>query len=479
MASNQALRTSKNALMLVVGNLCRMVATFGFVLYSAAILGVEGFGKYQLSLNLFELFLGLAATAVGILLTRDVARWPKQLSTLLTSAIALTLCLAFIAPLAMLLLGNVFGYAQDTIQALAIASLGIFPAVICVLFEAIFVAKERAEFVTLGTAIESLIRIFLGVAALHFGYGFLTLMWIVTLSRTSQLLLYWLMIRRVVDFRWTYRFDHTWRFASRWRVFAAENWMAAIYMNLDVLMLSWIAGEAAVGLYSAAGKFVRLGSIFSRSFTTAVFPVMSRMFSESPDAFHRFYQHSIRVMYTVAFPIVIGVTVLAERIVALMYTDEYQGTVPVLRVLIWLVLIDFLNPFLSHVLFAQGRQHRSMHVAAISLCVNSLVCFMLVKSFGALGAAMGSVFGGLVAMCCYMFFAIPRSDVLATFTLAFRALLAAVGMGAAVFLLRDAYLVAIVAASGVVYVALLFLIQAIRSEDITYFRTVLRSRAAT
>ncbi len=479
MSRSVALRTSKNTMMLLAGNLTRMAATFGFVLYSAASLGLEGFGKYSLALNLFELFLGLAATAVGILLTRDVARWPRRLNSLLTSAILLSLALATCAPVLMIAMGIGFGYAPDTIRALGIASLGLFPAVVCVLLEAVFVAKERAEFVTIGTALESGLRIGAGLVALQLGCGVLTLMTILVVSRFVQLVAYGFAMRGIVHFRWQLLRKPTWRFAMRWRVFAAENWLASIYMNLDVLILSWISGEAAVGLYSAAGKFVRLGSIFSRSFTTAVFPVMSRMFTQSPEAFHRFYQVSIRVMYTVAFPIVIGVTVMTDRIVALLYTDEYQNAGPVLRVLIWLVLIDFLNPFLSHVLFAQGRQHRSMHVAAISLCVNSVVCFLLVRNYGALGAAMGSVFGGLVAMCCYLTFAVPRQDVVATFTLAFRVLLAALGMGVAVFWMRNEFLVAIGLTSVVIYVALLFVVQAIRGEDIRFFKSILRARTAS
>lgn len=479
MSRSQALRTSKNALMLVFGNFSRMLATFGFVLYSANALGLEGFGKYSLSVNLFELFLGLAATAVGILLTRDVVRWPRRFNQLLTSAIVLAICLATLAPALMVSLGYLFGYAPDTLQALGIASLALFPAVICVLFEAVFVAKERAEFFTMGMAFESVLRIVLGVIALHLGYGLLTLMWIMVLSRSLQLLAYWWVMRRLTVFQWSFRGDSTQRFVLRWRVFAGENWLASIYLNLDVLILSWVAGEAAVGLYSAAGKFVRLGSILSRSFTTAVFPVMSRMFTESPESFHQFYQHSIRVMYTIAFPIVVGVTVMADRIVAMLYPPEYHGTVAILRVLIWIVLIDFLNPFLSHVLFAQGRQHRSMQVAAISLFVNTVCCFLLVKQFGALGAALSSVLGGIVAMCCYMFFAIPRGDIVATFALAFRALLAALGMGAAIYFLRNEYLIAIAAASVVVYVALLFLVQAIRSEDIRYFKAILGARASS
>lgn len=477
MASSQLIRTSKNAIMLMLGNVTRMVATFGFVLYSASRLGLEGFGKYSLTINLFELFLGLGASAAGILLTRDIARWPRRLNVLLSGAIVQVTVLAAIAPVFMLLTGYLLGCASDTISALMIVSIALLPAVICMLLEAVFVAKEKAEIVTLGTAIESLARVVLGVLALANGFGLLELAAIIVVTRSVQLLGYLFLARSFYSVRWQFDWQSTRRFTSRWRIFAAENWLATIYLNLDVLILSAVAGESAVGLYSAAGKFVRLGSVISRSFTAAVFPVMSRMFVESPASFQQFYSRTIRVMYTVAFPIVIGVTVLSDRIVAMLYSDEFSDTAPVLRVLIWLVLLDFVNPFLSHVLIAQGRQHRSMYVAAISLCVNATVCSLLVWKLGAIGAALGSVLGGFVAMACYLAFAVSRAEALVTLTSAFRVMLAALGMGTVVFVLRDELMIALAFGSLLAYVALLFLVKAIRGEDVRYFKTMILSKA--
>ena len=159
MSRNKVLRTSKNATMLLAGTMTRMVASFAFVLYSASLLGVEGFGKLSISIHFFELFLSLTSTAVGIMLMRDIARWPRNFERLLSSGIVVVFALSCIAPFVMLPLGIAFRYSHDTLGAICIACVALFPSAICVLFEATFVARERAEFVTLGTVIESLLRI--------------------------------------------------------------------------------------------------------------------------------------------------------------------------------------------------------------------------------------------------------------------------------------------------------------------------------
>ena len=463
--------------MLLAGTMTRMVASFAFVLYSANLLSVEGFGKLAIATHFFELFLSLTATAVGILLTRDVARWPRHLNSLLTSAVIMVVVLCCLAPLIMIPLGIRFRYSSDTMRAIGVSCIALLPAAICVLFEAVFVSRERAEFVTIGTAIESLSRIALSVLVLRLGYGIVELMWVLVFSRVTLLIAYWVGLRRIASPSVEFSVRSIRRFIFRWRVFAAENWMATIYTNLDVLVLSWVVGEVAVGLYSAAWKFVRLGSVVAKSFTTAVFPVMSLMYSDSKDSFHRLFQHTVRVMCAIALPAVIGVSVLTDRIVAILYKEEFADAAPILRVLIWVLLLEFLNPFLSHVLFAQGKQQRSMAVAAISLSVNSIATYLLVRQFGAIGAAAGCILGGLVATICYLGFSAKMKELPGIVASMVRVMVAASGMGIAVYLVRFSSWPVVIVVAGASYFVLLFLVQAVRMSDIRFFKSTFLSRA--
>ncbi|MGE3781004.1 MAG: oligosaccharide flippase family protein, partial [Pirellulaceae bacterium] len=382
-----------------------------------------------------------------------------------------------LAPLAMLALAAALRYEAATFLAIAISALALAPGGVCVVLEAGFVARERAEFVTLGTTIESVLRIALSMAALNLGGGVLTLMGILVASRCGLLFVYWLVVRELVAPEWHFHRRRAWRFAVRWRVFAAENWLATIYTSLDVLILSAVAGEAAVGLYSAAWKFVRLGTVIAKSYTTAVFPVMSRLFVESRESFQRLLKHTIRIMCTLALPLVIGTSILAERIVGLLYTAEFAEAAPLLRILIWVLLLDFLNPFLSHTLFAQKRQHRSLQVAAISLSVSAISMYVLVHFLGAAGVAWGCVLGSLVATCAYLFFLMSRSELVGLLVLGARVLLAAAGLGGVIYVLRAQPLVPLVGASLAVYAPLLFVVQALRLDDLRFLSTTLRNKA--
>lgn len=479
MPLNTTLRTTKNTLMLIAGTLVRMVGSFVFVLYAASLLGVAGFGKFSLAIFYFELFLSLTATAVGILLTRDAAKWPRHLNQLFSSSVVTVSGLTVGGAALMLLLSQNLGYSAEAAGAISIAAIALFPASMGIVLEAIFVAKERAEFVTAGTTIESLLRIVLSLALLKMGYGIQSLIWVLVLVRTLLLAFYVVALTRIHPLRWSFHPGRFARFAKRWKVFAAENWMATIYTNLDVLILSSVAGEVAVGLYSAAWKVVRLGSVLSKSYTTAIFPVMSKLYGDSESRFNLLYQESIRVMCLIAIPAAVVVLVFAERIIGLLFEPEYAAAVPILRVLIWVLLIEFLNPFLSHALFARGKQHRSMHVAAISLVFNLIATLLLVYRYGSVGAAAGTVLSGLVATVCYMYFLMPKREVASTLWTTARIVVAAVGLGFILYWLRSIPLPVSGIVGGFVYIMLLFAVQGIRIEDFEMVRLAFQARTAS
>lgn len=479
MALSSFIRTGKNAFMLLAGSMTRMIASFVFVIYCADQLGVEGFGKYSIAVHYFELFLSLTATAVGILLTRDMSRWPRHTNQLVTSAIVLALVVSFFAIGAMSCLKGLFGYSSDTHDALLIGAMTLIPASVCAVFETVFVARERAEYLTSGIAVESLVRIGLSVWLLHNDFGLIAIMWVFLGVRCGLLVAYLFALKRMGGIRWQFHGKRTLRFLNRWRIFAAENWMATIYTNLDIIILSWLSGEVATGVYSAAGKIVRLGSVVAKSYTTAVFPVMSRLYAESKDSFRHLYSHTIRVMFAMALPAITAVMIIPNRAVDLFFDAEYAEAGPVLQVLIWVLLIEFLNPFLSHCLFAQGLQNRSMRVAAISLTVNLIATYILVRNFSAVGAAIGSIIGGGVATCCYLFFSMPKREVLQTILSGCRVALASLVVGFVVFAMRESAWIILIPVCVLVYIPMLFFVGAVRTSDIRFFQTLFLARASS
>ncbi|MBX3439315.1 MAG: flippase, partial [Planctomycetaceae bacterium] len=447
--------------MLLIGTACRLGFSFVFVIYVASLLGVDGFGTYSLGVHYFELFVSLTAAAIGIFVTREAGRRPHRLSPLLSQAIVLVILLSFVSAGAMIGLGRLLGYSIDTQRVLLIGSLAVLPASIAVVFEAAFVSLGQAHLVTSGTALESIMRIAVSYLALRSGGSLAALFWILVGTRSVLVLFYGWKLGRRIPLRWDFRRRRFWMFASRWRVFAAENWLATVYTSLDVVILSAFHGETAVGVYTAALKVVRLGSMAVKCYTTAVFPVLARWYVQSRDAFDQLNRDTLRILLAAMLPAATIIAVFAEQIVGLLFADKYADAVPVLRVLAWVMLLESLNPFLSHMLFAKGQQHYSMRVAAISLAVNFTATIFLASRWGSVGAACGMLVGALVACMTYCYYGLDRQDAVALMVVAAKVAVAAAILAAVVLLAPASWAVPALAAAALIYLRLVTLLRVV------------------
>ena len=401
-----ALRVSKNTSMLFIGMLFRMLTSFAFVVYIAASLGVTGFGKYCLAFNYFELSLSLVSSGLAILITRQIATDRSMAGRYLTGSSALVVLLSLVAAGILWLLAYLFGYAADTRMAIGIASLALLPASIAAMCEAVFVAHEKTEYVTCGTVCESVLRVGLGLAALYLGFGLLGLFVALVIARVVLLLVYVAFLwRRVAHLNWRCDWTFFKRLLRDWRVFAMETSVSSLNCGMDVILLSLFFGEAAVGIYSAAAKVLRLGTVVARSFTTAIFPYLSRLHNESRAVFWQVSQDCLKYMTSIALPAIIGIVVLAQPIIDLLFPDDYAKAAAILQVLSWGLLLEFLNPFLSHILFARGEQRKSLIVAVVKLTAWCTVGVWLIKAHGPIGTAWAMVLVSAIAFCIYCMFA--------------------------------------------------------------------------
>lgn len=458
--------------MLLFGTLFRMVISFGFIVLSADWLGLEGFGIYSLGIHYFELFLSLAGTAVGILLTREIAREPESESENVTSAMILGVIIA-LAGIACMYGMTLLRFSGTTSTVLLIASVALVPATLGVICEAIFVAHERSEFVALALSVESTLRVLACIAALSMGYGLYSLFIILIASRVVQLAVYAFFLSRVTQLQFVFSFAGFRSFISRWKTFAAENWMATLYTNLDVLMLSWLINEVAVGIYSAAWKIVRIGSVAAKAYTTAVFPLLAKLYQNSKSKFAQLNLDTVRLMCVVAFPIVVSVCVLSHRVIDTIYfSGEYSDAAPVLMVLIWVMLLEFLNPFLSHTLFASEHQSKSMQVAAIALVANLIITAILVPRFSAVGAAIGTLVSGGIATTCYMFFALTRDELVKSGSVILRTLLAASAIGILLLFINEMSWFLIIPVAIFCYLILIFLFRVVGYQDVEFIKSI-------
>ncbi len=468
MPRNWRTSVQANTILLLLAAVLRLGLSFWFITYLPRVVPQADsrriFGIYAVIVQYFELCVSLSSTAAGILLTREIARRPARLPIWLSHAVVLTLGLVGLSQLAIFTICPLM-YSAEVMQLLALAALATAPAAMGCLFEACFVGLERARYVTAGTLIDCVLRFGGGGLALFLGYGLTGVVLAIVVSRVTMLMFYWIALRQYVKLRWAFRTRWMRQLLRRWWTFAGENWLATFYSTLDILILSYCRSEAVVGLYAAGLRLARLGSTTMRCYTIAVFPVLSRLYRTSLPRFRQLHLASLRMILAATLPVALVVTLHAEQVITLVFKKEFLPAAEPLRVVIWAIVFESLNPFLSHTLFARDAQASSFRVAIISFTTRLSLFLVLIPLFGMMGTAWAAVISGYLATLCYCYFVLTRDEAIRLALDVTRTAAALGGLTCVLLVTPSTEWLLGVAAGSALYAVLLFFLRVIRVTD--------------
>lgn len=450
---------TKNAASLFAGRTLVMALSFVLVLCAARLLGLTGFGRYALARTYFDLLLTLGGTGLAILITREIAKTPSDGPRYLGTAAPLAMAVIAITGSVLVVISPAIGYGPDVRALLSLACIALVPASFAMLSEAVFIAIGKAQYVMFGSTGEALLFASTGLVLLSLGYGGQSLFVALAITRGLLAVLYTVLLwRRFGELPRPGSYPFAKQLCRDWRVFACENWLANLTGYSATIVLSVFHSEAVVGLYTAASKIVSFGTPLVTSFTSAMFPYMSRLYGESSRALRRVGEESLKYMLAAALPVVVIVATFAGQVIWTLYGDRYTDAVPVLRIVIWVFVFNFLNPFVSHILFARGEQAISLRVGAVTCLVSLALSFALIPRWGAIGAAYTVLTSSAVGCClfCAAAFRPNPARVVMTFG---KAGLAGASLAAFLSIWRHAHPAALAIGAFGVYIGVLSLLR--------------------
>src|SRR6266536_1493172 len=155
--------------------------------------------------------------------------------------------------------------------------------------------------------------------------------------------------------------------------FALDDALSLTYIRIDAVLLGFIRGPDAVGLYQAATNLVLYLNILARVLNTALYPRMSKAWPD-PARLGRWRDLSLRLLALVSVPAMIGSLLLAHQIFRFVYTSKFDRAVPTYQVLALVIAIRMLGHTLGTSITAANRQTARTTVVAVA----ALACVPMV-----------------------------------------------------------------------------------------------------
>ncbi|MEX0612790.1 MAG: polysaccharide biosynthesis C-terminal domain-containing protein, partial [Pirellulales bacterium] len=172
-----------------------------------------------------------------------------------------------------------------------------------------------------------------------------------------------------------------------WRFLGIDS-LIAVWASINTLLLSWFAGEAAVGLYAAAWQLLVPVSMTFQAVVNGLFPILCRRADDNRERFRQLTVLLLEILTIVAVPGCILLYFGAGPIISAVYGDEsFFRSVIVLRIMIPVLLLQAICNTFGQVLFSQRQEHVTLRIVAIDVVFNAICGTTLIYAFGLTGAA--------------------------------------------------------------------------------------------
>lgn len=227
--------------------------------------------------------------------------------------------------------------------------------------------------------------------------------------------------------------------------------------KIDTVLIAVFLNPAAVGFYTLAKQISSSVLVPAGSLGFSISPTYGEQkANEELDSAGRMYRTTLEYTLLLYLPAAMGLILVAEPTVRLIFGEAYLGAVPVLQVLGVYVVVRSVNEITTKALDFLGRARMRAIAKGSTAVANLLLNVLLIPRFGVVGAAVATVitYSIYTAVNVYVMY----SEVSLSFGALFRPvgliLLVTAGMGVSVWFFTP-YITGIFSLFGVVLVGVL------------------------
>ena len=386
-------RLGRNFLLVLLINVSARLANVLLFVAIARRLGAESAGSFNLALTYTAIFFTLSLWGLDELLIRDVAQNRQMASRFLLHFGVVRFALASGAYVVLLLLLRwVVPYALHTRWVIALIGTTVVADGMNALGRSVFIAYEEFLLPTFVALLEGCVKVIGGIVALQLtsdtvivGLAFVAGSWISV--GIYYLGLIRLLHTHLLDIRWSPHF-----LVQRFHQVPHFAWIGIVYVLMfqaDTILLSFLRGERAVGWYGVSQTIFTMALVLTRSYQTALYPVMSRLYAEEGMQGRRLqalYTASLLFSLFVGFPVAIIITGLSAEITTAFLGQPVVPAIGALKWTAWAVLAQLLIVPNVRILLASGHQQLVAWLLTASMSINLLLNFVFIPLWGIPGA---------------------------------------------------------------------------------------------
>ncbi len=457
----------KNTAFLAFGELLSRLLSLLLIVFIAKYLGDIGLGKYSFIFAFVGIFSIFSDFGANVYMTHKISQDQNLVKEYLGKIFVFKLILGAIASLIPVIAIILTKQSLEIKIGILLAGFNMFIYYIAFPFRSVVNAFEMQKYHSLYLITERFIAISLGIFVLYKGYGLLALISVLIISNISSfLILYKLVSKNIIRLYPRLDLDFIKSFLKKSYPFWLTSVFMTVYFKIDTIMLSFLKDYSATGLYNASYRIIEALLFIPSVFISVLFPLMSRFYKNDKNLLNILYEKAFYYLILLALPLGMGTMILADRIILFIYKQTFINSVFALKILIWALVLMFVNYLMGYLLNSIEKQMLFTYTAGIGVILNITLNLILIPLYSFTGAAIATVVTELSNFILLYYFTLKNGFSINIFKSIFKPLIATLFMGVLiVFYIKNFHLLFAIPLSMLFYFLALFLIGGIKKDE--------------
>ena len=376
--------------------------------------GPEAIGQYQVASSIWAVGLATVSLGTNTLVTLEVARQREQHQIDLGPALLTRLAAYTLSWLPLGAFVLIAGYGDQVRVLFLIGGATTLLATVAELWRSAFTGLENLSAIARVDVVTKIVMAVLVVCAavVTENVRVVAVAAFVPVALSAALL--FTELRRSTTMTFTRSRRATWSAIRRSVAYLAIAVVFVLYMQLDVVLMSFFVSDVEIGWYGQADVLFASALFVPTIMMAALFPRQARAHAEHPEGALGILEQGFRTLMLLAVPIGFGTAIVADQIVALLYGPEFDGTGPVLAVFGVVLMLMFETILLGQHAISTGRQNFWCVLMLVAVVMTVPLDLLFIPwtddrfDNGAIGGAMSYVVTELMMVVAALWFLAPQ-----------------------------------------------------------------------
>lgn len=261
--------------------------------------------------------------------------------------------------------------------------------------------------------------------------------------------------------------------------FAVSGIFVRVYNVADSVLLGYLAGDVAVGLYSVPAKVVTaLQMLIPGAFMASIYPAMSHFYKTEKIMLERIFERSLGYLLILVMPITFGILGLIPKILKFIWPAYSDISSTFILMTLGLPFL-FLTFPTGYFLNACDRERKNTKNRGVITAVNIILNLIFIPKFGVFGAGIAFLSANILLLILDLWEVRKITPIYKKWlrNVSIKSLVSSIIMTIFIFMTGDRLpLVLIILVSVIIYLVMSIILRTISKDEIDTLRSFLKKK---